>query len=127
MEGLSVETVTTDQTATLSYQILTNFILLLYQSGQDSPLKYHVSFNDMKYKKNCHSFFSKVRLFSVPKIIHFNKLNKQDPSDYKKYMYDEKSETKKKNEYFVKGRITSRKPEDLQIMYTYQYFQLKYY
>jgi hypothetical protein len=68
-------------------------------------------------------------MFSVPKIIHCNKLNKRDPSDYKKYIYmvyDEKSETKK-SEYFVKGRISSRKPGDLQIMCTYQYFQLKYY
>jgi hypothetical protein len=82
----------------------------------------------MKYKKkNCHSFYSKVKLFSVPKIIHCNKLNKRDPGDYKKYIHDEKSETKKQNEHFVKGRISSRKLGDLQIMYTYQYFQLKYY
>jgi hypothetical protein len=43
------------------------------------------------------------------------------------YIYDEKSETKKQNENFVKGRISSWKFGDLQIMYTYQYFQLKYY
>jgi len=52
----------------------------------------------MKYKKNCHSFNSKLKLFSVPKIIHCNKLNKRDPGDYKKYIYiyDEKYETEKK-------------------------------
>jgi hypothetical protein len=86
MEGLSVETVARGETVVFSHQILTNFILLLYQSGQDSTLIYHVTFNDMKYKKNCHSFNSKAKLFSVPKIIHCNKLNKQDPSDYKKYI-----------------------------------------
>lgn len=51
MEGLSVETVARSETVKFSHQILTNFILLLYWSGPDSPLKYHVKFNDMKYKK----------------------------------------------------------------------------
>jgi hypothetical protein len=51
MDGPSVETVVRGETVMFSYEILTNFILLLYQSGQDSPLKYHVTFNDMKYKK----------------------------------------------------------------------------
>jgi hypothetical protein len=43
MPGLCVETVARGETVMFSYQILTNFILLLYQSGQDSPLKYHVN------------------------------------------------------------------------------------
>jgi len=42
------------------------------------------------------------------------------------HIYDEQYETKR-NEHFVKGRIPSRKLGNLQTMYAYQYFKLKYY
>jgi hypothetical protein len=76
-----------------------------------SPLKYHVTFNDMKRTNICHSFNSKIKPFSVPKVIHCNKLNKEAPGDYKKCMWWKILQLK--NEHFVKGRISYWKLRNL--------------